>query len=89
MFRYLGEGKLYLIDSKAALARHRSQATLKYAGKRCTYEYFWLCFSCSRDMTIQIDHRFVVRVCRKQGMQDDSEPDVPDAVSMLENINAA
>jgi hypothetical protein len=55
-FRYLSEGKLYLIDSKAASVRHDSQATLKYAGKPCTYAYLWLCSSCCRDMTIQIDH---------------------------------
>jgi hypothetical protein len=89
MFRYLGEGKLYLIDSKAALARHRSPATLKYAGKCCTYEYFWLCYSCARDMTIQIDHHFEVRVSRKWAIQNDSEPDLPAAGGVLENIHAA
>ncbi len=76
MFRYLSEGKLYLVDSKAALARHRAPAELKYAGRSCTHEYLWLCSSCSRDMTIQIDSDLEVKVARKRGILNDSEPNI-------------
>jgi hypothetical protein len=78
MFRYLSEGKLYLVDSKAAVARHRS-AELKYAGKSCNHEYLWLCSSCSRDMTIQITANLEVKVVRKRGIANDSEPRIPAA----------
>jgi hypothetical protein len=37
-FRYLSEGKLYLIDSKEVLARHGARAELKYSGKSRSYE---------------------------------------------------
>ncbi|MGA3091012.1 MAG: hypothetical protein ABSD75_20590 [Terriglobales bacterium] len=82
-FRYLGEGKLYLIDSRAALAQHRLPAELKYAGKSCTYEYLWLCTSCCQHMTIQIDLDLEVKVARKQGIRDDSEPDMRATRPML------
>jgi hypothetical protein len=74
-FRYLSEGKLYLIDSKAVLVRHGARAELKYAGKSCSYEYFWLCSSCCRDMTIQIDNKFEVSVVRLPGIRQGSEAD--------------
>jgi hypothetical protein len=79
-FRYLGEGKLYLIDSKD-LARHRAPAGSKYAGKSCTY--LWLCSSCCQHMTIQIDSDLEVQVARKRGIQSDSEPDIPAASATL------
>lgn len=72
-FRYLSEGKLYLIDSKADWVRHGTRAAT-HAGKSGIYEYFWLCSSCSRDMTIQIDHKFEVSVVHKPGIRQDSEP---------------
>jgi hypothetical protein len=75
-FRFLSEGKVFLVDSKAALARCRFQAELKCAGSSCIYEYFWLCSSCCRDMTIQIDHRLEVSVIRKPGPPQDSEPNL-------------
>jgi len=88
-FRFLGEGRLYLIDSKAASARHRAPAELKYAGRSCTHEYLWLCSSCSRDMTIQIDSDLEVKVARKRGIQNDSELGAPAASAGLKNINVA
>lgn len=87
-FRYLSEGKLYLVDSKAALVRHGGRAESKYAGKSCIYEYFWLCSSCCRIMTIQIDNNFEISVVRKRGMPQDSEPDLQGA-SVAKNIRAA
>ena len=86
-FRYLNEGKLYLIDSKAALVRNGLQAELRYAGKSCSYEYFWLCSSCCREMTIQIDNKVEVRVVRKPRMPQGPEPDLQS--STAKNISAA
>jgi len=74
-FRYLHEGKLYLIDSKA-LARCKPPADLKYAGKPGTLEYVWLCSSCCRELTIQVDRDLGVRVVRKREIQNGSELDV-------------
>ena len=85
-FRYLSEGKLYLVDSKAALVRHGAPA--EYAGKCCIYEYFWLCSSCCRDMTIQIDNKFEISVVRKPEITQDSEPDLHVA-NAVRNISAA
>ncbi len=87
-FRYLSEGELYLIDSKAGSARHGVRAESKYAGKSCIYEYFWLCSSCCRDMTIQIDNNLEVKVARKREIRNGSEPDTPTA-SLLKNVNVA
>lgn len=54
VFRYFHEGKLYLSNAKA----HSSPSRV--------LECFWLCSSCCRDMTIQIDHDHAVAVFRKQ-----------------------
>ncbi len=75
-FRYLSEGKLYPIDSKAASVRHGARAGSKYAGQSCICEYFWLCSSCSRDLTIQIDNNSEISVVRKRGIPQHSEPDL-------------
>jgi hypothetical protein len=87
-FRYLSEGKLYLVDSKAVLVRHGAQVESKYAGKSSIYEYFWLCSSCCRDMTIQIDDSFNISVIRKPGIPHDSERDLHGA-NAAKNIGAA
>jgi hypothetical protein len=87
-FRYLSEGKLYLIDSKAASVRHGARPESKYAGKSCIYEYFWLCSSCCLDVTIQIDSNFEISVVRKRGIPQDSEPDLQGA-SAAKNISVA
>jgi hypothetical protein len=86
-FRYLSEGKLYLIDSKAASVRHGARA-VKSADKSCIYEYFWLCSACCRHMTIQIDNKLEVRVVRKPGIPQDSDPDLQES-SAVNNIGAA
>jgi hypothetical protein len=89
-FRYLGEGRLYLIDSKAALARwHNSASGLKYVGKLCTYEYFWLCSSCCQEMTIQIDSTFEVKVACKRGRENSPELDISEASAGLMEVNVA
>ena len=61
LFRYLHEGKLYLIGPKEALARHKPRCSAK-SGQ---IEYAWLCSSCCLHLTIQIDEEFETRVVRK------------------------
>ena len=52
-FRYFGEGKLYVSEPKAQ------------AGNHSVLECFWLCSTCCRDMTVQIDDDHAVTVLRK------------------------
>lgn len=65
-FRYFHEGKLYLSNSKA-----QSRARV--------LECFWLCSSCCRDMTIQIDDDHAVTVLRKQALHSDLAAPFTDA----------
>ncbi len=59
-FRYLHEGRLYLIASRETLAAHKPRRSSK-SGQ---LEYAWLCSSCSLYLTIQIDEEFGTRVVR-------------------------
>jgi hypothetical protein len=61
LFRYLHEGKLYVIGPKEAVARHKPRCSAKSA----QIEYAWLCSSCCLCLTIQIDEEFGTRVVRK------------------------
>jgi hypothetical protein len=65
-FRYLHEGKVYLVDCKAAFAKRKTGTSGKLAGALYKREYYWLCASCSRDLTIQIDGNYRVRVTLKR-----------------------
>jgi hypothetical protein len=69
LFRYLHEGRLYLIDYKAASARRKPAVDLKYAAGSCALEYVWLCSSCCRGLTIQLDDDHSVKVVRKREAQ--------------------
>jgi len=60
-FRYLHEGRPYVIASRETLARHKPSCSSK-SGQ---LEYAWLCSSCSLYLTIQIDEEFGTRVVRK------------------------
>jgi hypothetical protein len=60
-FRYLHEGRLYVIAPKEALVRHRVGCSIK-SGQ---LEYAWLCSSCSLYLTIEVDEEFGARVLRK------------------------
>jgi len=60
-FRYLHEGRLYLIGPREALTGHKSRC-LSPSGQ---LEYGWLCSSCSLYLTIQIDEECGMRVMRK------------------------
>jgi hypothetical protein len=61
LFRYLHEGKLYVIGPKEALATHKPRC----AAKSGQIEYAWLCSSCCLHLTIQIDEEIGTRVVRK------------------------
>ena len=71
-FRYLHEGKLYLIDRNAASVGCKLSGDLRYARKSRGLEYFWLCSSCCSDLTIQVDDDHGVRVVRKREAQNGS-----------------
>jgi hypothetical protein len=60
-FRYLHEGRLYVIDPREALARHQSSCLSKFG----QLAYAWLCSSCSLYLTIHIDEEFGTRVVWK------------------------
>jgi hypothetical protein len=53
-FRYFREGRLFLIESQPKSRKSHS------------LEYFWLCSSCCRDMTLQVNDGHAVTVFRKQ-----------------------
>jgi hypothetical protein len=67
-FRYLHEGKLYVIDLREP-ARHKPRCSSR-SGQ---LEYAWLCSSCSLYLTIQIDEEFGTRVVRKVEAKNGSE----------------
>jgi len=67
-FRYLREGRLYVIGPREALAGHR----LKCSSKSGQLEYAWLCSSCSLFLTIQVDKEFGTRLVRKLEAKNDS-----------------
>jgi hypothetical protein len=60
-FRYLHQGRLYVIAPGKPAAGHKSRPSAE-SGQ---LEYAWLCSSCSLDLTIQIDEEFGIRVVRK------------------------
>lgn len=64
-FRYLHEGKLFLIESDAGLTKAKPDAAAENGSKCRGIDYVWLCSSCCRDMTVYIDDQDTVRVVRK------------------------
>ena len=60
-FRYLHEGRLYVITHRETLAGRKPRCSSK-SGQ---LEYAWLCSHCSLFLTIQIDEEFGARVVRK------------------------
>jgi hypothetical protein len=53
IFRYLHEGRLYLINSTSRVDGRKLSSTR--AGKSGSPEYAWLCSACSSCMTIHLD----------------------------------
>jgi hypothetical protein len=60
-FRYLHEGRLYVIAPRKTLTGCKPRCSSK-SGQ---LEYAWLCSSCSLYLTIQIDEEVGMRVVRK------------------------
>jgi hypothetical protein len=60
-FRYLHEGRLYVIAPGESLAGHKPRCSSKSGQLECP----WLCSSCSLYLTIQIDEELGTRVVRK------------------------
>ncbi len=60
VFRYLRDGKLFQIPSGASVRSAATDATgpSKATGRD---EFFWLCGTCSRDLTIVVDPATGVR----------------------------
>ncbi len=50
-FRYLGHGKLFVVEFPRRLAERRHHV----AGRR---EHFWLCDECARTMTVAVRREF-------------------------------
>jgi hypothetical protein len=69
IFRYLHEGKLYVMDRRRPLTGHAR----KYGRKSGQLEYAWLCSCCSLYLTIEIDEDFGTMVVRELGRKNDSE----------------
>lgn len=65
-FRYLHEGKLYLIDYQAVFAGRGPSSTLQLTSRSNKLEYFWLCSFCCQDMTLRIESGGGVRLFHKQ-----------------------
>ena len=67
-FRYLHEGKLFAIESKADSLKRGPPADPEYTGKSHSPQYFWLCSSCCSAMTVESDGDHGISVVRKRGM---------------------
>ena len=61
-FRYLRDGKLFLIECAATPAKGTSDTDRRVSGKSRTMDYAWLCSSCCRDMTIYVGSGGGIRV---------------------------
>lgn len=69
IFRYLHEGKLYLVNSSPAKTqRNRS---LRHTGEWRPLEYAWLCSSCCRHMSIRFDEELGAMVVNSEPQQHD------------------
>lgn len=82
-FRYLHEGRLYVITPGVPLARHKR----KHLSKPGQLEYAWLCSSCCLYLTIDVDEELKTRVVRKVEAKDSSKFGTSDKDST--NINVA
>lgn len=76
VFRYLHEGKVYVIAPTTALYMHRPSSDLNHSGKPVTLKYAWLCSSCCRVMTIAAHDGGEIMVVRKTETVSVSEEDI-------------
>jgi hypothetical protein len=68
-FRYLHEGRLYVIAPGQSLGGYKPRCSSKSG----LLEYAWLCSSCALYLTIQIDEDFGPRVVWKLEAKNNSE----------------
>lgn len=68
-FRYLNEGKLYLLD--AGLARVTPSGSMRPGEVRRPPKYAWLCSTCCRHMAIRYDRELdAIVVGRSEPLQN-------------------
>ena len=63
-FRYLHEGKLFLIQTAAGSRSNAKASTTNFSPSRAL-KHVWLCSSCCRGLTVLIDGGNDVRIARK------------------------
>ena len=66
-FRYFHEGRLFAIESRVDSPRRGPPADPEYTSSPPSLQYFWLCSSCCRAMTVQSDGDRGVTIMNKQG----------------------
>jgi len=66
-FHYFHEGKLFTIEQRIDSPRRGSPADPEYTGSPHGPQYFWLCSSCCRAMTVQSAGDHGVTIMNKQG----------------------
>jgi len=76
-FHYFHEGKLFAIESRIDSQAMRPRPHPEYTGRPHSFQYFWLCSSCCRAMTIQSDWDHGVAILRKR--------EVPPDVSVMDD----
>ena len=54
-FRYFHEGRLFVFESKPDSPKRGPPADPEHTGRSRSPQYFWLCSSCCRAMTVQSD----------------------------------
>jgi hypothetical protein len=65
-FRYLHEGRLFAINSKVDSLEWGPPADPEYMSKSKSPQYFWLCSSCCRAITVQSDGDHGITLLRKE-----------------------
>ncbi|HYL16155.1 MAG TPA: hypothetical protein VEV41_24195 [Terriglobales bacterium] len=76
-FHYFHEGKLFAIESKIDPLSRERPIDPEYTGGPHGVQYFWLCSSCCRAMTVLPDGNQGVTVVHKGG--------VPPNISVMED----
>jgi hypothetical protein len=71
-FHYFHEGKLFTIESRIDSQAMAPRSDPEYTGRPHSLQYFWLCSSCCRAMTIQSGGDHGVAILRKRGVPPDA-----------------
>ncbi len=78
-FRYLHQGRLFAIEISNS-ARQGPPIGLEYTGNSNSPQYYWLCASCCRAMTVQSDGEHGISLVRLEktprsvSVEEDSVP---------------